>query len=189
MISSPWRCRMARCCRSMSSPVPKGAPALLFGHANGLAAGSYEPWLRLLARRLWIFAFDARGHGGSRWPEGALEEVFADDRMAEDLLPLTRAVAARAGRAARLCRPLARRRGGAAPLGAGPCAGLEHVHRHRAADLSRARLPLLCLWPTRIHGHLLRGTARRRPRLVIAGGAVRAAQDGAACSGTPIERC
>ena len=75
---------------------PKSAPALLFGHANGLAAGSYEPWLRMLARRMRVFAFDARGHGGSRWPEGALEEVFGDDRMAEDLLPLTRAVAARA---------------------------------------------------------------------------------------------
>ena len=43
---------------------PPGAPALLFGHANGLAAGSYEPWLRRLAERAQIFAFDARGHGG-----------------------------------------------------------------------------------------------------------------------------
>ena len=41
---------------------PKGAPALLFGHANGLAAGSYAPWLARLARSAQVFAFDARGH-------------------------------------------------------------------------------------------------------------------------------
>src|SRR5260370_39984514 len=56
---------------------PAHAPGLLFGHANGLAAGSYAPWLRELARALRIFAFDARGHGGSRWPVRALEAVFA----------------------------------------------------------------------------------------------------------------
>jgi len=75
----------------------KGAPALLFGHANGMAAGSYGPWLKRLAARTHVFAFDARGHGGSTWPEGRLEEVFSVDRMADDLAAVTRAVAARVG--------------------------------------------------------------------------------------------
>ena len=76
---------------------PAGAPVLLFGHANGLAAGSYGPWLRRLAGRARVFAFDARGHGGSTWPEGPIEEIFAVDRMAADLIHLTRAVADHAG--------------------------------------------------------------------------------------------
>jgi pimeloyl-ACP methyl ester carboxylesterase len=74
---------------------PAGAPALLFGHANGLAAGSYAPWFARLTRRVAVFAFDARGHGGAVWPAGPLEDVFADDRMAEDVAEVTRAVAAR----------------------------------------------------------------------------------------------
>ena len=76
---------------------PASAPALLFGHANGMAAGSYGPFLARLAARARIFAFDARGHGGSIWPGGPLEQVFAVDRMADDLVPVTSAVAARAG--------------------------------------------------------------------------------------------
>ncbi|HXQ53509.1 MAG TPA: alpha/beta hydrolase [Stellaceae bacterium] len=75
----------------------EGAPALLFGHANGMAAGSYGPFLRLLAARTRVWAFDARGHGGSSWPDGPLDEVFAVDRMADDLAQVTRAVATRAG--------------------------------------------------------------------------------------------
>ncbi len=76
---------------------PAGAPVLLFGHANGMAAGSYGPFLARLATRAHIFAFDARGHGGSSWPAGPLEHVFAIDRMADDLVHVTQAVAARAG--------------------------------------------------------------------------------------------
>jgi pimeloyl-ACP methyl ester carboxylesterase len=74
---------------------PAGAPALLFGHANGLAANSYAPWLHELAATLRVFAFDARGHGGSRWPPGALETVFAVDRFADDIALIAAAVAAR----------------------------------------------------------------------------------------------
>lgn len=74
---------------------PARAPAVLFGHANGLAAGSYAPWLEELAATLRVFALDARGHGGSRWPEGALETVFAVDRFADDLALVAGAVAAR----------------------------------------------------------------------------------------------
>jgi pimeloyl-ACP methyl ester carboxylesterase len=76
---------------------PAGAPSLLFGHANGLAAGSYAPWLRELARRFAVFAFDARGHGGARWPEGPLDQVFHVDRFADDLALVAAAVAARRG--------------------------------------------------------------------------------------------
>lgn len=64
---------------------PDGAPAILVGHANGLAAGSYGPWLRDLAAHARVFAYDARGHGGSSWPAGALETAFAVDRFADDL--------------------------------------------------------------------------------------------------------
>jgi pimeloyl-ACP methyl ester carboxylesterase len=73
------------------------APALLVGHANGLAAGSYGPWLRSLARDFRVFAFDARGHGGSTWPEGPLETVFSVDRLAEDLAEIVAVLRARLG--------------------------------------------------------------------------------------------
>jgi pimeloyl-ACP methyl ester carboxylesterase len=76
---------------------PDGAPALLVAHANGLAAGSYGPWLAELAALLDVFAFDARGHGGSRWPEGALEAVFHVDRFADDLAEVAASVAALLG--------------------------------------------------------------------------------------------
>jgi pimeloyl-ACP methyl ester carboxylesterase len=74
---------------------PDHAPGLLFGHANGLAAGSYEPWLRELARDARVFAFDARGHGRSRWPAGPLDQVFHVDRFADDLALVAAAVARR----------------------------------------------------------------------------------------------
>src|SRR5258708_35030311 len=63
----------------------QSAPALLVGHANGLAAGSYGPWLRDLARDFRVFAFDARGHGGSARPEGPLEDVFSVRRLGRGL--------------------------------------------------------------------------------------------------------
>jgi len=75
----------------------RDAPALLVGHANGLAAGSYGPWLRDLTRHFRVFPFDARGHGGSTWPEGPLETVFAIDRLADDLAEIVTALRARLG--------------------------------------------------------------------------------------------
>ena len=75
----------------------RSTPALLVGHANGLAAGSYGPWLRDLARDFRVFAFDARGHGGSTWPEGPLETVFSVDRLADDLADIVTALRARLG--------------------------------------------------------------------------------------------
>jgi len=76
---------------------PAGAPGLLVGHANGLAAGSYGPWLRELTRWFRVFAFDARGHGGSLWPAGPLDQVFSVDRFADDLARLAAATCARLG--------------------------------------------------------------------------------------------
>ncbi|HEV3178530.1 MAG TPA: alpha/beta hydrolase [Stellaceae bacterium] len=76
---------------------PRWVPALLVGHANGLAAGSYGPWLRDLARDFRVFAFDARGHGGSSWPDGPLESVFAVDRLADDLAEIVAGLRARLG--------------------------------------------------------------------------------------------
>jgi len=64
---------------------PDDAPGLMVGHANGFAAGSYGPWLHVLSRWFRVFAFDARGHGGSSWPEGSLADVFSIDRFADDL--------------------------------------------------------------------------------------------------------
>jgi 3-oxoadipate enol-lactonase len=76
---------------------PADAPVLLFGHANGLAAHCYAPWLALLAARLRVFAFDARGHGRSIVPEGPVDIMFSIDRLAEDIVPVTQAVAAIVG--------------------------------------------------------------------------------------------
>ena len=61
------------------------APGLLVGRANGFSAELYEPWLYELAQRFCVIAWDARGHGGSSWPEGPLEDVFSVDRLADDL--------------------------------------------------------------------------------------------------------
>ncbi|MBU6508126.1 MAG: alpha/beta hydrolase [Alphaproteobacteria bacterium] len=71
--------------------------ALLLGHANGLPAGSYGPWLKDLARDVQVFAFDARGHGGATWPACSLEQVFHVNRFADDLQLVADAVIARLG--------------------------------------------------------------------------------------------
>ncbi|MGH6976572.1 MAG: alpha/beta fold hydrolase [Stellaceae bacterium] len=78
---------------------PRGAAntALLLGHANGLPAGSYGPWLKDLARDVHVFTFDARGHGGAAWPAGPLDEIFHVDRFADDLRRVAEAVTARVG--------------------------------------------------------------------------------------------
>ncbi len=74
---------------------PRPGAALLLGHANGLATGSYGPWLRELARDIRIFAFDARGNGGSTWPAGSLAEIFSVANLAADLRLVMAAVEAR----------------------------------------------------------------------------------------------
>lgn len=78
-------------------PSNGASAALLLGHANGLPAGSYGPWLKALARDVHVFAFDARGHGGATWPAGPLDRVFHVDRLAEDLRGVAAAVRARLG--------------------------------------------------------------------------------------------
>jgi pimeloyl-ACP methyl ester carboxylesterase len=56
-------------------------PPLLCGHATGMAAGSYLPWLRMLGTRARVYAFDSRGHGGS----GGDAESVTIDTLARDL--------------------------------------------------------------------------------------------------------
>src|SRR5690349_4907763 len=82
-----------------SDPIAdRGKPALLFGHANGFAAGSYRQFFRQLSAFARVFAFDARGHGGSTWPAGgSAATLFATARFAGDLRRITAAVAERAG--------------------------------------------------------------------------------------------
>lgn len=73
-----------------------GAPVLLFGHACGFAAGSYLPLLQALRDEADIYAFDARGHGGSEAPVPHGAGCSPAD-YARDLARLAAAVAARSG--------------------------------------------------------------------------------------------
>lgn len=84
-------------------PARTDAPVLLWGHAGGFAAGSYLPLLRDLAQHADVFAFDARGHGGSDAPAqgsptfpGTHADLphYAPPRFARDLAAIVRAVAA-----------------------------------------------------------------------------------------------
>ncbi len=63
-------------------------PPLLCGHATGMAAGSYLPWLRMLGARARVYAFDSRGHGAS---EGDAASVTID-MLARDLQAVAEAV-------------------------------------------------------------------------------------------------
>ena len=74
---------------------PAPAPALLFGHCTGFAAGSYGGFFARLAKHARLFAFDARGHGGAAWPDGPVERLFSVARFADDLKQIGAAVAAR----------------------------------------------------------------------------------------------
>ncbi|HEV2547919.1 MAG TPA: alpha/beta hydrolase [Stellaceae bacterium] len=78
---------------SLAGPVD--APSVLVAHANGFAAGSYAPWLRMLAATMRVFAYDARGHGGASWPAGPLDAVFHVDRFADELAAVAATVASR----------------------------------------------------------------------------------------------
>jgi pimeloyl-ACP methyl ester carboxylesterase len=76
---------------------PADGPPLLWGHCNGFAGGSYLPFLQPLAESARVFTFDARGHGGSTWPEGDPAVLFAQARFADDLAAIGEAVARAAG--------------------------------------------------------------------------------------------
>ncbi len=66
----------------------EGAPALIFGHANGFNAGCYRPFLERLSAHFQVFAFDARGHGASPSPQDNMAQDYALIRFAEDLSAL-----------------------------------------------------------------------------------------------------
>lgn len=72
----------------------RGGPVVLFGHACGFAAGSYLPLLERLRDDAAIFAFDARGHGGSDAPppDG---DTYNPDSYARDVAALGAAVTTR----------------------------------------------------------------------------------------------
>ena len=74
-------------------------PALLWGHANGFAAGSYLPFLQSLTEHFRVFAFDARGHGGSDVPSPPLSRTLHIDRYAADLGAVAALVAEETGSA------------------------------------------------------------------------------------------
>ncbi len=72
-------------------------PVLLWGHANGFAAGSYLPWLKQAARHVSVYAFDARGHGGSDVPPEPYSTTCGADALAMDLAALVSVVRAEIG--------------------------------------------------------------------------------------------
>ena len=80
----------------LPGPVQEG-PVLLWGHANGFAAGSYLPWLKRMGRLMTVYAFDARGHGGSDVPPEPYSATCGADALARDLSALASAVRAEIG--------------------------------------------------------------------------------------------
>ncbi|MDH3702557.1 MAG: alpha/beta hydrolase [Alphaproteobacteria bacterium] len=80
----------------LTGPAASGpGPVLLCGHATGMAAGSYLPWFEMLAHRAVLYAFDARGHGGSDTPPDPLDASVTLDTQADDLAAVTDAVCRR----------------------------------------------------------------------------------------------
>jgi pimeloyl-ACP methyl ester carboxylesterase len=82
-----------------------GGPVVLWGHCGGFAAGSYLPLLEQLAADAEVFAFDARGHGGSQAPppdmpvrDGLAAPIYHPDRFALDVAAIAETVAARTSR-------------------------------------------------------------------------------------------
>jgi pimeloyl-ACP methyl ester carboxylesterase len=75
--------------------VRPGLPIVVFAHACGFAAGAYLPLFERLAGIAEIFAFDARGHGGSDGPVADLS-IYTPDNFARDLGRIGKAVTAHA---------------------------------------------------------------------------------------------
>lgn len=71
-----------------------GDPVVLLGHACGFAAGSYLPLLQALTAEADVYAFDARGHGGSEAPLPLGSGCTPTD-YARDIVCLASAVAGR----------------------------------------------------------------------------------------------
>ncbi len=80
----------------LPGPAQSG-PVLLWGHANGFAAGSYLPWLQRVAANMTVFAFDERGHGGSDIPPEPFTASCGADALAHDLAALAGVVRAEIG--------------------------------------------------------------------------------------------
>lgn len=76
---------------------PRKGPALLWGHANGFAAGCYAKLLSALARSADVFAFDAAGHGGSDTTDTDLPAFCTADALATDIESVVRATQAWSG--------------------------------------------------------------------------------------------
>ncbi len=77
-------------------------PVVLWGHCGGFAAGCYLPLLEQLAADAEVFAFDARGHGGSQAPppdapvrDELAVPTYHPDRFALDLAAIAETVASR----------------------------------------------------------------------------------------------
>lgn len=73
-----------------------GRPAVLWGHANGFAAGAYTPFLDALAETFDVFAMDLRAHGGSAIPDTEFDAAMSADRFALDLLAAVQSIRQRA---------------------------------------------------------------------------------------------
>ncbi len=72
-------------------PVQEG-PTILFGHANGIASGSYIRLLEELSLKATVFTFDARGHGGSSAPVTDLDAHYQLENFATDLEAIAQTV-------------------------------------------------------------------------------------------------
>ncbi len=80
-------------------PAPAtDAPALLWGHANGFAAGCYRALFAALAPGVDLWAWDSRGQGESSLPpDGCGNPVQLLDRLAQDAAAVCEAVRERTG--------------------------------------------------------------------------------------------
>lgn len=149
-------------CRPVASPAgrrialyrlkgPRVGPALLWGHANGFAAGCYAKVLSALARTADVFAFDAAGHGGSDATEHDLPAFCTADALASDVEAVVRATRTWSGQA--------RIRYGAHSLCGAAMLHLATAHRARFEALDLVGLMLFepPLFPP--EGHALRSAA------------------------------
>lgn len=75
----------------------KGAPPLLFAHANGFCALAYRKMLSALGDRFDVFAVDLRGHGHTRLPASP-EGHRSMDIFGEDMAALLDLISPRIGR-------------------------------------------------------------------------------------------
>jgi pimeloyl-ACP methyl ester carboxylesterase len=80
----------------------RGGPVLLWGHCGSAAAGSYRALLADLAHDFDVFAFDARGHGGSDAPQPSAcvmgaslageTPLYHPDRFARDVAAIAQRI-------------------------------------------------------------------------------------------------